>query len=199
MTIEPHSGLQSLRTCRDMAEPNSYGTCTSLVEPSCTNVQLLSNGRPVPAGACSRAQTIEEFAAELERGVAIEAAILAHHGPQCLLRPEYQFGDNGLFSPLTSPAIDLSPYETSPPSSTESPGSVLSQDGPAVFSGTPRTDQSVNSNHNTSRKKFPCHDPSCDYAADRRDHVNDHFRKKHQGILYECDRWCVPNCPLLDH
>jgi hypothetical protein len=130
---------------------------------------------------------------ELQRGAEREAKILEHDGPQCLLRPEYRLDGNGLIG--TSPysqGIDLSPFEASPPPSSESPDSVLSQDGSAESHITNKTFYSTN---NASPKKFPCGDPGCPYSADRRDHVSDHFRARHLGIYYRCSLWCVPNCP----
>ena len=123
---------------------------------------------------------MDEWAAELQRGAEREATILAHEGYQCLGRPEYQLQYSLISTPLSSQG-DLSP--ASPPPSSESPGSVVSQEG-SISSKTKKT----------SLKKFKCRDPECDYAADRQDHVRDHHRAHHLGIYYECELWCVPNC-----
>ena len=157
-------------------------------------MEPLSNRCLIPAGPCPRPNTIDELAAELQRGVEIEAAILEHEGYQCLRRPEYQFQDSETIStPLSSQGFDLSPYDTSPPPSTESPDSVLSQDGPPVFSQTPTAGESTDFSHTSSLKRFKCSHPDCPHAASRQDHVRDHYRVHHQGIYYECDKWCVPS------
>jgi len=96
-------------------------------------VEPVSDRCIIPAGTCAQKGSIEELAAELERGVTFEAAILQQEGYQCLLRPEYQFQDKGhIKAPLPFQNIDLSPFEPSPPLSSESPDSVLSQDGSVV-------------------------------------------------------------------
>ena len=123
----------------------------------------------------------------LQRGAELEAEILAHEGYQCLRRPEYQLQDSLIGTPLSSEP-ELSPYDASPPPSSESPDSVTSHDESVVYSTIQTIDKT------SSPKRFKCTYPRCRYAADRQDHVNDHHRAHHLGIYYECDRWCVPNC-----
>ena len=146
------------------------------------SVEPLSNRCLIPADSCSPADTVDEWVV-LERGAEHEATILAHEGVKCLSRPEYQLQDSLINTPISSLA-DLSPYHASPPPSSGSPDSVLSQDE-SVFSNTEKT---------PSLKKFKCQRPGCSYAADRQDHVRDHDRAHHRGIYYVCDDWCVPNC-----
>jgi hypothetical protein len=185
-------GFSGSHGLNDLAIREAAGSSSSFIG---VRVAPVSNRCLIPAGAHLQANGIEELSIELERGVELQAAVLSREGYKCLLRPEYQFQDNELISTtLRFQDIDLSPYEASPPPSSESPDSVLSHDGSVVSPQTHPTNSPIDSGHNSSLKRFKCLHPGCSYAADRKDHVKYHYQARHQGIYHVCDLWCVPNC-----
>jgi hypothetical protein len=137
------------------------------------------------------ANTFEELEAEWRTGVESATAIFAQEGHYCLLRREYQFDDNELSfgTPFLHQNSDLSPYDPPPPPSSESPDSILSQDGSGVSSGARLLDGSGDYSHIHLLKKFKCHHSGCPYAADRQDHTRDHYKAHHEGNYYVCDVW----------
>lgn len=142
-------------------------------------------------GVYVRRTTIDELASELANGAKLQSAILAREGHRCLLRPEYQFEDckTSLGTPFSVQNIDLHPYEASPPSSSDSPDSVFTQNGSSISPKSQGRGREIDSERDYSLKRFKCVHPGCSYGADRQDHVKDHHRARHLGIYYTCGEW----------
>ena len=172
-------------------DPQVYLHMASVALVSYMYTQLIPTRTGIPA------DPIDEWGAELLRGIEVEDAILTREGPRCLSRPEYQLQPNesDIETPFSLQNVDLSPYDSSLPQSSESPDSILSQTGSGIFPQARSQDRYRDNSKKPSLKRFKCHLPGCIYAysADRQDHVNDHYKAYHQGNPYKCDLWYVSN------
>ena len=115
----------------------------------------------------------------------------AREGHYCLPRPEYQFQNHepNIGTSFLFQNGNPSPFETSPPLSSESPGSDLNHEGSVILSITQSQNQAIDCGHNPSTKIYKCSNAHCSFTSSRQAHVNDHYSGHHLDMSYKCDLW----------